>query len=88
MLFAIACFISPLVGTWMYKEIGMALTCDIIAAVNLGVGVLCFVFNLGFFPFSEDRQFKKKLEALQERAQLLETDKVEETKDKDTEITE
>jgi hypothetical protein len=51
MLFAIACFVSPLIGTAMYTKLGMGLTCDIVAIVNLVIGVLSFVFNLGIFPF-------------------------------------
>jgi len=70
MLFAISTFVSPLIGTAMYNVMGMERTCDIIGFVNLGFAVISFFFNMGPFPFSEDRKFKENLEALRKQSPL------------------
>jgi hypothetical protein len=57
MLFAISTFVSPLIGTYMYNESSMEQTCDIIGFFNLGFAVILLVFNMGLFPFAEDRKF-------------------------------
>jgi len=48
----------------MHDNIGARKTCDIIAYVNIGFGIISFIFNCGFFVFREDREFKAKLAAL------------------------
>ena len=45
-------------------------TCDIIGFVNLGFAVVCFFFNMGPFPFAENRRFNEKLEALRAKSPL------------------
>ena len=39
----------------------MARTCDVFALINVGIGLLAFIFNCGFNVFSENRDFNKKL---------------------------
>lgn len=70
MLFAVANFVSPLLGTFMYTNLGMDRTCDYIAFVNLGFGLICFLFNCGLTPFAENRTFLEKLENLRKESPL------------------
>jgi hypothetical protein len=56
--------ISVLVGGFMHEEIGPRKTCDYIAYLNIGFGLILLIFNCGFFVFKEDREFKIKLAAL------------------------
>ena len=69
LLYAFAMFISPLLGSYLHSTLGSRKTCDYVAIVNLGVAAISFVFNCGFFVFSEDRAFKTKLEELKEKGQ-------------------
>lgn len=63
-VYAISMFVSPLIGSSLFLKYESQTTCDIVAAANLGLAVFCFIFNCGFFVFSENRTFKKALEAL------------------------
>jgi hypothetical protein len=76
LLFAFANGVSPLIGSLMHDKLGSRTTCDYLAYFNIGFGIISFIFNCGFFVFSEERDFKKKLAALQEKG----NDKYEENK--------
>jgi hypothetical protein len=65
LLFALSNFVAPLAGTYMYEQIGMRRTCDVFACMNIGVGVICVIFNCGFSVYSENRAFANKLAVLQ-----------------------
>ena len=71
MLFAIANFVSPLLGAFMYTNLNMDRTCDIVGFVNIGLGVICLIFNCGLSPFSENRAFTEKLENLRKQSPLF-----------------
>lgn len=64
LLFALSNFVAPLIGTYMYEVVGMRMTCDVFAILNIVVAVLSLVFNCGFNVFGENREFNKKLAAL------------------------
>lgn len=71
MFYALANFISPLVGTAMYEKWNFRITCDYTASFTLAFGLICFIFNCGFNVLSENREFNRKLEDLKERAEQL-----------------
>lgn len=56
-VYALAMFVGPLVGGFMYDEIGGRKTADYVAISNLVVGSLLFIFNCGIFVFKENRAF-------------------------------
>ena len=64
LFYALTTFFAPNIGTQMYEEFGWRPTCDIVAAFNLGIGLVLLVFNCGPHVFREDREFKEKLEEL------------------------
>lgn len=72
-VYAFSSFASPLAGSYLYGMLGAPLACDIWAFMNFGLGVICFIFNCGIFVFSEHRDYQKKLEALKEKGEALET---------------
>ena len=67
LLYAFSNGVSPLIGAYMHDRLGARRTCDYVAYFNIGFGIISFIFNCGFFVFREDREFKKKLKALQEK---------------------
>lgn len=72
LMFAFACFVSPLIGTAMNTSYDQRTTCDIIAFFNFGFVVVLFLFNAGPFVFSENARFNKKLEELRAAAEAQE----------------
>jgi hypothetical protein len=63
-IYASSMFVSPLIGGFLDTTYGPRATCDYIAMMDGMTGVLFFVFNCGFFVFSENRAFHEKLAAL------------------------
>jgi hypothetical protein len=49
-------------------QFGAPESCDIAAALNLSFGLCLFIFNGGPNVLREDKEFKKKLKALKNRA--------------------
>lgn len=67
LLYALSTFFAPNVGTYMYNQLEMRRTCDIVAIFNFGFAIVLFIFNCGFSVFSEDRKFKQKLDCLKDK---------------------
>ena len=65
------CFLSPIVGTFLYNNFGFRKTCEFMALTNLGYAIIIFLFNCGLTPFKEDRLFKEKLKVFKEKDCLL-----------------
>lgn len=75
LLFALSSFVGPMVGSYMYEEVGMRWTCDWFGVFNIAIAVICFVFNCGFNVYGENREFTKKLAKL--RGEEKENESVE-----------
>lgn len=69
LLYAFANGVSPLIGGFLHDHYGSEKTCDWVAFVNIGVGVISLLFNCGIFVFREDRAFKNKLESLRAKGE-------------------
>lgn len=64
LIYALANFVSPLVGTSLFNLLGQQTTCDYVALFNFAYGVILFIFNCGPGVFSENRRFCAKLSEL------------------------
>ena len=60
-IYALSEFISPLIGTMLYKQLGQRITCDYLAFFNLTYALILFIFNCGTNVFAENRHFTQKL---------------------------
>lgn len=64
LMYAFACFISPLIGDALNTNFLARTACDISAYANFGFLILLLIFNCGPFVFSENAKFNEKLEEL------------------------
>lgn len=54
LIYALANFLSPLIGTFLYNLTDQRTTCDYVALFNVAYGAVLFVFNCGPKVFAEN----------------------------------
>ena len=57
LVYALANFLSPIIGAALEKKFGQQSTCDYIAYMNLSFGLVFLIFNCGVTMFSENKVF-------------------------------
>ena len=71
LVYALANFFSPLVGSMLNRNFGQRSTCDYIFIFDMAFAVFLFVFNCGFAPFAENRKFLANLNLLRASEEQL-----------------
>ena len=76
MIYALASFVSPLIGSYMYNdmEFGLRKTFDVAAFINIIFAINIFFNNCGLDVMVEDRNFVAKLDTLKSRSEDKEGD--------------
>ena len=54
-LIALTDFSAPIIGSWIYKGVGMRRAFDIIAILDFIILIVLLVFNAGLNVFQEDK---------------------------------
>ena len=75
-VYALANFISPILGSMVYNQFGVTYCFDLIFSIDVLFAIFIFHFNCGPFVFKENREFLKRLNELrnQENQQELNSD--------------
>lgn len=57
MIYALSSFVSPLLGSFVYTNLGQRDTFDIVAVINIMFSILLFVMNCGSDVMNENKEF-------------------------------
>ena len=60
-MLAISSFVSPIIGSYLYREFGKQKTFDIVAGVNIVYAIINFRYNCGFDVYRENEVFRAKV---------------------------
>ena len=53
----LAMFLSPIIGSILYKNYGHKVTCDTVALIDIIWATILLIFNCGFNVFEENIEF-------------------------------